>query len=348
VARRALEQEGQGTVEWIALVLLLSTAMVAILSLSGARSSAAGLVRGIATRLVCAADLSTSCSVSGPLVAAYGPELAERVQENAPEIDYEAGMSELPVDFRSCRAVRCSLGAGEGPVSVSEAGQPAAAFVHVIDCRTPEARRRSGSRRYDCGGSRAGNLYLQYWLYYGDSATSPWSELPGRPGYHRDDWEAYQVRIGAGGVDARASSHHGYAYRGGPLNWPSDTGILPKAAWGRATGRLYVSDGSHAGHVYEPPRLAPLRGIRTVARTGAVLVSAAGERGGALARRARTRARRLRVRFVTRRRPTRWTPAGRLRLMPIEALAPSARGTRFAIDPPWRKPVYWDPEDRGA
>jgi hypothetical protein len=109
-----------------------------------------------------------------------------------------------------------------------------------------------------------------------------------------------------------------------------------------ATGRLYVSAGSHAGHVYEPQRLSPLRGARTTARVGAAIAA------GALGRVRRTGARRLAVRFTARRRPSRWTPASRLVLIPIESLGPADRNTRFAITPPWRKPVFFDPEDRGT
>jgi hypothetical protein len=45
---------------------------------------------------------------------------------------------------------------------------------------------------------------------------------------------------------------------------------------------------------------------------------------------------------------SRWTPAGRLTLVPIETLGPAARRMGFAVVPPWRKPVYHDPEDQGT
>jgi hypothetical protein len=35
-------------------------------------------------------------------------------------------------------------------------------------------------------------------------------------------------------------------------------------------------------------------------------------------------------------------------MVPIETLDPAARRTRFAVVPPWRKPVYHDPEDQGT
>jgi hypothetical protein len=234
-------------------------------------------------------------------VAAYGPELAARVAANAPEIDYEDGMSDLPVDVRSCREGPCGEGADAGAVRESGTGEPAAAFVHVVDCRDHAPSGFHPRRRYDCSGEKAGNVYVQYWLYYGNSTTSPWGELPGNPGFHADDWEGYQIRIGPDGTDARATSHHGYDYRGGPVNWPSDVGLFPKAAWGESTGHLYVSSGSHAGHVYEASR-----------------------------------------------RSARWTPAADLLLIPIEPLGARAQHTPFEIVPPWRKPVYSDPEDQGT
>ncbi len=110
------------------------------------------------------------------------------------------------------------------------------------------------------------------------------------------------MRIGPGGTEARATSHHGYNYDGGLGSWASDAGLVHRSAWGPSTGRLYVSGGSHAGHVHE-------------------------DRRPSLAR---------------------WTPADRLTLIPIETLDPAARRTRFAVVPPWRKPVYRDPEDQGT
>ena len=300
-ASRIAQRRGQGTVEWIGLVLLVSLALLGALA-AGARLPAIGLAQAIASRLICAAGLSDACAIEPELVAAYGPELAERVADNAPKIVYERGMSALPVDFRHCRGKGCGNGPDAGAVSSSYTGEPAAAFVHAIDCRTAAARTAGAARGLDCSGERAGNLYLQYWLYYEDSATL--RGLPGDVGFHQDDWEGYQVRIGPEGTDARATSHHGYNYDGGPGSWLSDVGLVHRSAWNRSTGRLYVSGGSHAGHVHEDgpsPRSRP-----------------------------------------------RWTPGSHLTLIPIETLDPSARRTRFAITPPWRKPVYRDPEDRGT
>ena len=246
--------------------------------------------------------LSDACSAHSELVAAYGPELAARIAAEAPEIVYEEGMTALPVDFRTCRGRGCGNGPESGAVWASDTGEPATAFVHVVDCRSAEARSDAAARGHDCSGERAGNLYIQYWLYYEDSTSL--RALPGRVGSHEDDWEGYQVRIGPGGTDARATSHHGYNYDGGLGSWLSDAGLVHRSAWGPSTGRLYVSGGSHAGHVHEDRRAA--------------------------------------------RRADPLDPADRLTLIPIETLDPAARRTRFAVVPPWRKPVYRDPEDQGT
>jgi hypothetical protein len=331
------DDDGQGTVEWVALILLVSIAILALVAALAGPVRVLGLVRAISTDLLCAANLSPSCSGGGALVDAYGPEVAARVIENAPQVDYEEGMTELPVDFRSCRSTRCDNGPETGSIDASDLGEPAAAFVHAVDCRTPGARATGPRRTYDCSGARAGNLYVQYWLYYPNSSTSPWSDLPGSPGFHADDWEGYQLRIGPNEIEARATSHHGYAYRGGPVNWLSDAGLISTAAWGDATGRLYVSGGSHAGHVYESPSLSVARGASGARRAAAAPAAALARGRGTIG-----------VSFTPRRRPVRWTPAADLRLIPIETLDAGARRTRFAIAPPWLKPVYRDPEDQGT
>jgi hypothetical protein len=301
-------QRGQASLEWIGLVLLVSLLALGIAAAPGSAVPGAGLGRALLARLLCAADVDDACSAP-ELISAYGVELAETVRESAPEIRYEHGMTALPVDFRQCRGAACGNGPAAGPVDASDTGVGATAFVHVIDCRTG-----ASSGRYRCGGARAGNLYLQFWLYYEDSTTA--RALLGEAGHHEDDWEGYEIRIGPGGTMARATSHHGYNYEGGPQSWPSDAGLTNPANWGPATGHLYVSGGSHAGHVHEP--WDTLRSNPTV--------------------RARRRV------FGRSRHRWRWTPADRLSLVPIETLSPADLRTSFEVDPPWRKPSYRDPE----
>lgn len=234
---------GQASPEWIALVLVVALAFAGLLAL-GVAVPGVGLARAVAARMACAVRLGGCAkSAEDPFVAVYGAEVATKLHANAPKIRWEEGMRALPVDFRSCREDACSVSAdGGGEVSRSLSGEPATVFVHAVDCRPdppPEG--------FDCSGDRAGNLYLQYWLYYAGSQTS--RELLGKEGFHNDDWEGMQVRIGPGGAESRATSHHGYNYRGGALNWASDLGAIPRSAWGPATGAYFVSGGSHAGHV---------------------------------------------------------------------------------------------------
>jgi hypothetical protein len=259
---------GQSTVEWIGLVLLVSMLVLAVGALAGSRLPGFALARTVADRLICAAGLGgESCGAlpGSELAETYGPELAEIVRSSAPMIAYEEGMHAVPIDFRTCRRDPCSIGAGSGEVLTTQAGEPASLFVHVIDCRSGGAP-DSGSRGYDCSGQRAGNLYLQFWAYYPGSQSL--RGVPGDPGFHEDDWESFQVRIGPDGADSRASSHHGYNYEGGAQNWPSDAGLTHRAAWGPSTGTYYVSGGSHAGHASEPGeqplRWTPARGLRLI------------------------------------------------------------------------------------
>jgi hypothetical protein len=258
LGRRAAGERGQATVEWTGLLWLISLLLVGVLAVAAARLPATDLVRAIASTLLCAVRVSDACSARSELVAAYGPELAARIVAEAPRIVYEEGMSALPVDFRTCRGGECGNGPESGAVWESDTGQATTAFVHVVDCRGAEARQNSVGH-YDCTGQRSGWLYIQYWLYYEDSTSL--RALPGGAGSHEDDWEGYQVRIRPGGTDARATSHHGYNYDGGLGNWLSDAGLVHRSAWGPSTGRLYVSGGSHAGHVHDdrrpPPRWTP-------------------------------------------------------------------------------------------
>jgi hypothetical protein len=295
------------------LLLLVSLLMLGLAAAGSLGLPGFSLARELAARLICAVRLSDPCHRDPELVAVYGSELASLVREHAPSIAYERGMRALPVDFRRCRHTGCGGGASSGLVWRSRTGEPVAAFVHVIDCRASAIQRSRGAG-LDCSGERAGNLYLQYWFYYADSATLRHVPVAGEHGYHTDDWESFQVRVGSDGdVDVRASSHHGYNYELGRGNWPSDAGIgplrevtealgmRPQGGWGPDTGRLYVSGGSHAGNAK---------------RDGAV---------------------------------TRLTPRGRLELVPLEPIAAGERGRyRFEITPPWLKPVWGDPESAGT
>lgn len=232
-------------VEYVGLILLAAVLFGALLTVGGLARPAAALAEEIAERMVCAVRLSDGCEVRGSdLELAYGPEVAALVTEHTPEIRFEDGdFVSLPVDPRACRERRCADTSEAGALSRSFEDYPATAFVHVADCREPDAK-----AGLDCSGERAGHLYLQYWLYYPESATRPFGRIG--KGFHLDDWESFQVRIGPDGQSmVRASSHHGYNYEADPI---SDV-VGGAGAWGPANGYLWVSSGSHAGRATGAP-----------------------------------------------------------------------------------------------
>ena len=218
-------ERGQSTVEWMGLLLLVCLFLAAVVA-AGVRVPGAELARTVASRILCAASLADSCGGDEPaLIAAYGTEVGKLVREHMPSLLFERGSRAVPVDFRRCRSTACGDGAEHGYVRRTDAGLPVAAFVHVVDCR-PDAAETSEAEDVDCSGERAGNLYLQYWTYYADSATLRAVPVVGEEGFHADDWEGVQIRIRPdGSVDERASSHDGYNYDEGTANWGSDAGI---------------------------------------------------------------------------------------------------------------------------
>jgi hypothetical protein len=337
-------------------------ALGALAWLVGLRLPGMALAYEIGERIVCAVKLSYGCRSDPALAAAYG-DLASEVRDNAPRIVYERGMTALPVDFRECRSPACSDGPETGRVTRSVAGRPVAAFTHVIDCRDPD---RGESDGYDCSGERAGRVYIQYWTYYGDSATSRGTPGLGAAGFHKDDWEGYQVRIDPdGSVDARASSHNGYNGADAPaVDWASDAsgkvpgatavkdaaeslGLRDERGWTSSQGTLYVSGGSHAGHATEGSlsrELADLLATEKLALGGAKRL-----RGPLAAEEERHRQELLanRLRSSLFGPGARMTPRGSLKLIPIEDLVGS-ESYSFEITPPWRKRVYADPEYDGT
>ena len=303
-------ERGQATTEWVALLGVLALLFTGMLAL-GMRVPGAALAHSIASRILCAAAFADHCGDEPLLIAAYGSEVGELVREHMPALLFEQGSRALPIDFRRCRSAACADGAADGKVRRSAAGLPVTAFVHVIDCRAG-AREDSVAAGYECSGERAGNLYLQFWTFYAESATLRGVPLAGGHGYHRDDWESVQIRIRPdGSVDQRASSHNGYNHDRGVVNWGSDAGIgvledlaeavgaRPDNGWGPETRVLLVSGGSHAGNV---------------------AVNHDGERR---------------------------TPARNVHLIPLEEIAASSPA-RFAVVPPWRKRVWFDPEAEGT
>jgi hypothetical protein len=304
-------EQGQGTVEWVGMLLVVALAMLALVA-AGVRMPGAALAQALAGRILCAAALADGCGDEPALIAAYGTEIGELVRRHMPTLVFEEGSRAVPVDFRRCRSSECGDSSEEGLVHRTDESLPVTVFVHVVDCRTPAAKATEAAGA-DCSDGRAGNLYIQYWTYYADSATLRGMPVTGKKGYHEDDWEGVQLRFGPDGeVDERASSHNGY--NSGVLsfrNWGSDAGIGPLKGiaealgargdngWGPETRYLFVSGGSHAGNTFD------FAGIE---------------------------------RFV---------PGRRVHLIPLEGLAATSTA-RFAISPPWLKQVWLDPEGEGT
>lgn len=305
-------ERGEGSVEWVGLVAVVAFLLVGLVG-AGVRVPGTEVARAVASRILCAAAFADRCGDEPRLIAEYGAEVGKLVRHHMPTILFEHGSRALPVDFRRCRSSACADGLARGLVRRTDAGLPVTAFVRVIDCRddAAEASEEAGA---DCSGSRAGNLYIQYWLYYADSATLRGVPVAGERGYHLDDWESVQVRIGTdGGIDERASSHHGYNHAQSMANAGSDAGIgpvkgaaeavgvRPRNGWGPETRLLLVSGGSHAGNV---------DGFLRIDRV---------------------------------------TPGRRVHLVPLEQVAvEEGDAHHFAVSPPWRKQAWRDPEAAGT
>ena len=317
-----VSQRGQATVEWVGLVLLVALALGGLL-LVGLHVDGRSYGGFLARRILCSFRGGCDDGRDG-LVVAYGERDAQLVRDYAPNVVYEPGEKEIPIDYRSCRTTRC----GDAPddrsldVSRTNTGLPATAFTHVV---------REG-----------GSTFLQYWFYYPDSntswagsdkiyniATAPlrlghklWSKQPAPPrypGFHEDDWEGYQVRIDASGeAFVRATAHQGY-------QWCKQRQC--KNQWGAWTGWTRVSRGSHAGHI---PLRTSLRGVRL---EGALPYGSYKVRGPAY--------------------PgvdihERTTVAPDLRLVPLETLDQRAAPEFDGISPPWGKGVYRHPLSNGT
>jgi len=297
-------------------VLLVSAIMAALVG-AGANLPGPGLVHSISRQMLCAVSLGGGCGSADTLEAAYGNRLAETIREQAPELLYGRDMLGLPVDYRTCRSAYCAEGPGEGVISESEAGEPVTLFTRVIDCREGSD---PSLPRAECSDDRVGRLYLQYWAYYPQSASLRGAPVLEEEGFHPNDWESVQVRMDAdGSVSQRASSHGGHNHTRSKANWGSDMG------WGWLSG------------------LAEKVGVREAGgwgeSSGQYLI-AGGSHAGNVADPDRSE-----DTYPSR------TPAGRIRLVPLERARGDALSRAASFDPitpPWEKKLWLDPEEEGT
>jgi len=301
---------GQASVEFVALTLVCCLVLGGLLALTGGFDGrdAGGF---LARHVVCA--VSGRCERDdGRLVAAYGKRDAALVRALAPNLVYEPGERELPVDWRSCRTVSCSTAPDDPGLDahVAAGGSRASAFTRVI--------------------RRAGRLYVQYWLYYPDSNTTLagsdrlWARLGlpfGYPGFHRDDWEGAFVRLDPDGRSWLRASSHGH--------FQSCKWAFCRDEWAHRTGWVRVSRGSHSGHI---PFSREIRWLNPG--------QPAGPRRMALP----TRPRLIPLRPGHGLHERSSTAEG-LRLIPLESIDPRRyRPLDRDVLPPWDKDAYGDPE----
>jgi hypothetical protein len=323
-------QRGQATVEFVALLLICCLAFGALIVLTAGfdgRSFGGFLARHI----VCA--VGGRCDRDERLLAeAYGPRDAAMVRALAPNLVYEPGERQLPVDWRRCRRPGCA-----------EAPDDRMLDAHV-GVGHPGAGSRVRATAFTRLIRRAGRLYVQYWLYYPDSnsvlagADRVWERswllprvrelvrgTPDYPGFHEDDWEGVFVRLDPDGTAWMRASSHGHLQG---CKWRSC-----HDRWARDTGWVRISRGSHAGHV-------PFRSERRW-RSG---VRQAGPRYMPLPAPPR------RTPMLPGRDMDERTSTGEgLRLVPLEPLDHGDyRPQDPGVKPPWDKGAYDDPDADGA
>jgi hypothetical protein len=323
---------GQATVEFVALLMLCCLAFGALSPLKGGFGGRSGggfdgrSIGGfLARHITCAAAGRCERAERG-LVDAYGDRDAATVRALAPDLVYEPGERELPIDWRTCRRPACAEASDDPSLDahLAAGGKRATAFTRLI--------------------RRGGHLYVQYWLYYPESnsvlagADRLWERswllprvrrlLAGTsdyPGFHRDDWEGVFLRIDSDGTTWMRTSSHGHQQG---CKWRAC-----RDRWVHSTGWARVSRGSHSGHV--PFRSEPV--WRDLSKTG-------------------------NRRYVPKDGPPRRIPLlpGRdleersstgegLRLIPLETLDHRRyRPLEPGVAPPWRKDAYTNPESQGS
>src|SRR5829696_8062480 len=150
---RLYGEDGQASIELVGLLLVVSLALGALASVTP-RVDGRSIGGFLAHHVVCAA--TGGCrAAERELERAYGQEAADAVRELAPNLVYEPGERQLPVDWRDCRRPRCASAPDDPTLDShsSEARARATAFTHVI--------------------RRNGRLYVQYGSTT-RTRTAPW------------------------------------------------------------------------------------------------------------------------------------------------------------------------------
>ena len=181
------DEGGQAGVEFVALVLMCCLALGALLALRGGFDGrdVGGFLAGHLVCAVTAAAIATRRGWWPPTGSAARRPCARSLRTSRTS----AGERELPVDWRDCRQVSCSV-APDNP---------------GLDAHVPAGRGRSRASAFTHLVRRDGHLYIQYWLYYPDSNTTlagsdrlsahlSGRASPGYPGFHRDSGGSVRPR----------------------------------------------------------------------------------------------------------------------------------------------------------
>src|SRR5689334_9846150 len=139
-------ERGQATIEWTAVVLLVALAFAASLALAMPHVDGRSYGGALARAILCA--VRGGCDDGrDALVSTYGSSDAELVRDYAPNIVYEPGEKEIPIDYRACRTTACGDAPDDRSLDVSQtsAGIPASVFTHVVH--------------------EDGRTFIQYWFY---------------------------------------------------------------------------------------------------------------------------------------------------------------------------------------
>ena len=161
-------ERGQGTVEWVGMVCVVCLLLVGVLA-TGLAVSGVDLARTVATRMLCAVELADGCGDEPLLIATYGDEIGRLVWRHCRRSASRTGspgradrLPPLPRDRMRRRARRWAC----------PPHRPAPAGDLVRPRRRLPGGGAGGERSGgdDCSDERAGRLYLQYWLFYANSA----------------------------------------------------------------------------------------------------------------------------------------------------------------------------------
>ena len=85
-------ERGQGTVEWVGVLAVVSLLMVGMVAV-GVRVPGAEVARSVASRILCAAALADGCGDEPGLVAAYGTEVGKLVRRHMPTHRFRDGVA---------------------------------------------------------------------------------------------------------------------------------------------------------------------------------------------------------------------------------------------------------------